>query len=71
MTCREHDWKPDMMHARDEGDRYVAERLSYICRKCGEWRDGPWDAAAWKEHYEDVMERMRWDALLLAPAATA
>jgi hypothetical protein len=70
VKCREHDWKPELLHSlpREDGSQ-VPSSIDYLCRKCGEWRSGPYDRAAWLAHGDDVLERIRWDALLNAPAA--
>jgi hypothetical protein len=70
VKCREHDWKPELLHC-DRGLRGEAKprAIDYLCRKCGEWRSGPYDRAAWLAHGDDVLDRIRWNALLNAPAA--
>ncbi len=73
MTCRSHshDWKPALRHAKPlPGNIYLAHTISFVCRKCSAWRDGPYDADAWAAHVNDVVERMQWDAALARPAAT-
>jgi hypothetical protein len=66
VTCRSHDWKPELLHTNPAGRPYA---IDYLCRKCGKWRLEAYDAEAWRAHAEDVIERLRWDALLGATAA--
>lgn len=67
MTCRAHDWKPELLHTGSDG---VPFAIDYVCRKCGKWGSSQYVAAVWHAHIEDVVERSRWDAALNAPAAT-
>lgn len=72
MKCREHDWTIEWLHADCRPNGGFAPRVvDRRCRKCGEWRRGPFDAEAWRAHYTDVRERMEWDALLSQPAHQA
>lgn len=71
MTCRSHDWKPELLHTHSIRRCCKPFAIDYLCRKCGAWRRGPYDAAAWNAHVEDVCERIRWDAALSAPSVVA